>query len=130
MPGADKVGVDIISETMHSAFDVLFIHQKIPSCHITSRGSHNRPRRAVAAAVAGDSADAGLGVLSAANAMDLDFIPVDNEEYDFALPAEYLELPHIRALIAMLKSGEFLQKLDELGGYTAEHCGEVLRVDC
>jgi putative molybdopterin biosynthesis protein len=84
---------------------------------------------AVAAAVAGDSADAGLGVLSAAKAMDLDFIPIGNEEYDFAVPAEYLDLIAIRAFIQMLKSDEFLRKLEELGGYTAENCGKIIRIE-
>ncbi|MCL2120981.1 MAG: molybdopterin biosynthesis protein, partial [Clostridiales bacterium] len=85
---------------------------------------------AVAAAVAGDSADAGLGILSAANAMNLDFIPVGDEEYDFAMPAEFLELPHIQAFISMLKSEDFARKLDELGGYTNERCGEIVLLDC
>jgi putative molybdopterin biosynthesis protein len=85
---------------------------------------------AVAAAISSGGADAGLGVQSAATAMGLDFIPVGNEEYDFAIPAEYLDLPQIRAFIDILKSAEFRQKLDELGGYTAERCGEVVAVDC
>ena len=85
---------------------------------------------AVAAAVRGDSADAGMGILSAARAMELDFIPIGNEEYDFAVGAEFLELPHIRAFIAMLKTTDFLRKLEELGGYTAERCGEIVPVDC
>lgn len=85
---------------------------------------------AVAAAVKGDAADAGMGVLSAANAMDLDFVPIGNEEYDFAIPAEFLELTHVRSFISVLKSPDFLHKLEELGGYTAERCGEVIFVDC
>jgi putative molybdopterin biosynthesis protein len=85
---------------------------------------------AVAAAVAGDSADAGLGIESAAKAMNLDFIPIGNEDYDFALLATSLELPHVQAFIRMLKSSEFLHKLEELGGYTSEGCGEIIEVDC
>jgi len=84
---------------------------------------------AVAAAVQGESADAGMGILSAAKAMNLDFVPVGNEEYDFAVPAEFLELPHIHAFIAMLKNPDFQHKLEELGGYTAERCGEVVLVE-
>lgn len=41
---------------------------------------------AVAAAVGSDGADAGMGILSSAKAMDLDFIPIGPEEYDFAIP--------------------------------------------
>jgi len=83
---------------------------------------------AVAAAIQGNSADAGMGILSAAKAMNLDFIPVGNEEYDFAAPAEFLELAHIRAFIAVLKKPDFQRKLEELGGYTVECCGEVVEV--
>lgn len=79
---------------------------------------------AVAAAVGSDGADAGMGILSAAKAMDLDFIPVGPEEYDFAVPLEYLELPHIKAFIEIQKMDEFHKRLDELGGYTYERAGE------
>ena len=85
---------------------------------------------AVAAAVRDGGADAGLGVYSAAQAMGLDFIPVGEEEYDFAAPAEALELPHIRALVQALGNAEFLAKLEELGGYTTHQCGEVIFVGC
>jgi len=84
---------------------------------------------AVAAVIKDGAADAGLGILSAAKAMGLDFIPVGNEEYDFAIPVEYLKLMHIRSLISLLKSPIFLRKLEELAGYTAELCGEVVPVD-
>lgn len=83
---------------------------------------------AVAAAVASESADAGMGVLSAANAMDLDFIEVAYEEYDFAVPVRFLETPHIKAFIDILQSEEFKAKLEEMGGYTSESAGTVINV--
>ena len=83
---------------------------------------------AVAAMVKDGGADAGLGVWSAAKAMELDFIPVGEEEYDFAIPEEFLELPHMQAFIDVLLSSEFFARLEALGGYTAERCGEVVRV--
>ena len=85
---------------------------------------------AVAATVRDGGADAGLGVLSAANAMELDFIPVGEEEFDFAIPEVFLDLSHIQAFINALSSAEFLSKLETLGGYTAERCGEVVRIGC
>lgn len=81
---------------------------------------------AVAAAVGSDGADSGMGILSAAKAMDLDFIPVGPEEYDFAIPLEYLELPHIKAFLDILRRKEFHQRLEELGGYTYERAGEII----
>ena len=84
---------------------------------------------AVAALVAGESADAGFGIRSAALAMKLDFIEVGQEEYDFAVPEKYLELPYIRAFVQILKSEEFHKKLQELGGYTWERAGEIVTVN-
>lgn len=83
---------------------------------------------AVAAAVASDGADAGMGILSAAKSMNLDFIKVGPEEYDFAVPQKFLELPQIKAFIEILKSPEFRQRLAELGGYDADYAGDVVYV--
>ncbi len=81
---------------------------------------------AVAAAVASDGADAGMGILSAAKAMGLDFIEVAPEEYDFAIPARHLGLPHVKAFIDILKSEGFRNRLEALGGYSCENAGDVV----
>ncbi|MBP3384199.1 MAG: molybdopterin biosynthesis protein [Firmicutes bacterium] len=83
---------------------------------------------AVAAAVASDSGDAGMGVLSAAQAMDLDFIPVGVEEYDFAIPQRFLDVPAVQAFIEILKSDGFHKKLEELGGYEVRNAGEIVEI--
>ena len=83
---------------------------------------------AVAAAVGSDGADAGMGILSSAKAMDLDFIPIGPEEYDFAIPQSYLDLPHIQAFLEILRSEDFHRRLDELGGYSYEHAGDVVLI--
>jgi len=76
--------------------------------------------------VQSESADAGMGIQSAAKAMGLDFIPVGLEQYDFAIPEEYLELDFVKAFIAILGSGKFKEKLGELGGYTDENIGDII----
>ena len=78
---------------------------------------------AVAALVQSDSVDAGMGILSAAKAMDLDFVEIGVEEYDFVVRQTYLSLPHIQAFIELLKSKEWKEKLDLLGGYIYEQSG-------
>ena len=62
------------------------------------------------ALVGSDGADAGMGIQSAAKAMDLDFRPIGAEEYDFALYPKALELPHIQAFLDVLKSQAFRMK--------------------
>lgn len=83
---------------------------------------------AVAAAVASDSGDAGMGVLSAAQAMGLDFIPVGVEEYDFAIPQRFLDVPAVQAFVEILKSEGFQKKLGELGGYEVRNAGEIVEI--
>ena len=84
---------------------------------------------AVAAAVKSGSCDCGLGVYSAASALGLDFIPVGEEEYDFAVMQRYLELDNIQKFIDMLRGQEFSRRLDELGGYGLKNTGEVILID-
>ena len=84
---------------------------------------------AVAAQVAGGEADCGMGVYSAAHAMGLDFIPIGEEEYDFAMRPETLELPEMQSFLRLLTGDEFRAELDRLGGYTTEHTGEIMYID-
>ena len=57
---------------------------------------------AVAAAVAGGSADAGLGVLAAAKALKLDFVPVSRERYDLLVLRSFVGSRGYQALLAVL----------------------------
>lgn len=81
---------------------------------------------AVAAAVASGGADAALGILAAANALDLDFVPVVEERYDLCIPGEYWETPYIQRLLEVIAAPEFRQQVEELGGYDLRDCGGVM----
>ncbi|GAB4388428.1 MAG: molybdopterin biosynthesis protein [Thermodesulfovibrionales bacterium] len=82
---------------------------------------------AVASAVLTGVADTGLGVLSAANALELDFIPVARERYDLAIPAEYLETEMLKALLEVIREGaEFKAAVSALGGYDVSDMGKVM----
>ncbi|MZQ74641.1 MAG: molybdopterin biosynthesis protein [Peptoclostridium sp.] len=84
---------------------------------------------AVAIAVKTGSADVGLGVFSAAKALDLEFIPLGYEEYDFLVNTDYLEDDRVRLFINLLKSEEFEGRLSKLGGYRLVEPGKVIRVE-
>lgn len=81
---------------------------------------------AAAAAVAGGSADAAMGIESAARAMGLDFIPIGPEEYDFAIPVRFLSLPHVQCFLETLKSDAFRERVLKLGGYALRRTGEIV----
>lgn len=84
---------------------------------------------AVAAQVAGGTADCGLGILSAAKALDLDFIPVSPERYDLAILYEYFEMEAVQKVLEVLRSSEFKEKLKALGGYDTSLTGEIIGGD-
>ncbi|HHY47076.1 MAG TPA: molybdopterin biosynthesis protein, partial [Firmicutes bacterium] len=81
---------------------------------------------AVAAAVACGVADVGLGILAAASALGLDFIPIDQERYDLALPAEFMETGHWEKLYAVITSEEYRAAVERLGGYDLRDTGRVV----
>ena len=110
-------------------FDYLLKKEGIAVEDIKGYDREGATHMAVAAAIQGGSADAGMGILSAAKALNLDFVPVGNEEYDFAIPVKYLDLPHVQKFISVLKSDVFKAKLEELGGYSAENIGEIVYID-
>ncbi|MDO9493409.1 molybdopterin biosynthesis protein [Acetobacterium sp.] len=80
----------------------------------------------VASAVKSGSCDVGIGVLSAANMMELDFIPIGDEAYDFVILKENLRDPRVQIFIKVLKSQEFKDALKRLGGYGLEQPGEIV----
>ena len=79
----------------------------------------------VAALIAAGSADAGLGIYSAAKIYDLDFLYICDEQYDLMIPDHAWNLPIVQKVVEALKSNEFKNRLDKLGGYTIENPGTV-----
>ncbi|MBQ0014940.1 MAG: molybdopterin biosynthesis protein [Oscillospiraceae bacterium] len=71
----------------------------------------------VAAQIASGTADAGLGIYSAALTYDLDFIPICNEEYDFLIDESAIGSEKIQSFLKVLHSDELKQRLVRLGGY-------------
>ena len=81
----------------------------------------------VASAVLSGVADTGMGILAAAQALDLEFIPVAKERYDLLVPTAFAELPHITALLGIIRSStEFRNLVTALGGYDITDMGKLL----
>lgn len=62
---------------------------------------------AIAAAVKGETADAGPTISTAARSLGLDFIPCISERLDFVFPKRFLTLYPLRALLSVLGSSAF-----------------------
>jgi putative molybdopterin biosynthesis protein len=81
---------------------------------------------AVASAVASGMVDAGLGILPAAKAMDLYFIPIAKERYDLIVPSIYFEDEKIQKVIEAIRSNEFKETVLQMGGYDVSRTGDEL----
>jgi putative molybdopterin biosynthesis protein len=80
----------------------------------------------IAAAVLSRTADAGLGIFAAANALGLDFIPVVTEQYDLIIPEMYFNTEMIQILLECINSSEFKERVRNLGGYNTDKTGELI----
>ena len=83
---------------------------------------------AVAAAVASGTAHVGVGVLSAAQALGLDFIAIGEEDYDFVIHNKYLNTERVNTFIQVLQSKVLQEELTVLGGYRFEDTGRIIDI--
>jgi len=79
---------------------------------------------AVASTVASGMAECGVGILPAARALGLDFIPIGTERYDLIIPSIYFNDEKIEKMIETIRSKEFKESVLQMGGYDVTHTGE------
>ena len=80
----------------------------------------------VAAAVASGIASVGLGILAAARALDLDFVPLLKERYDLVIPKRYYESQLLQPLLQIIRRSDFQEQVTNLGGYDTSQTGQVI----
>jgi putative molybdopterin biosynthesis protein len=81
---------------------------------------------AVAVNVFSGTADVGLGILAAARALGLDFIPLLPERYDLVVPESTFNDSRFQVLLAVISGAEFQDAATALGGYDLKDCGKIL----
>ena len=81
---------------------------------------------AVAAAVASGRADCGLGIAAAAQALDLDFVPLFFERYDLVIPEEYYQSELLAPLLEVIHDPEFRGSVANLPGYDTSVMGTLI----
>ncbi len=84
---------------------------------------------AVATAVKTGSATTGLGIYSAAKALELEFVSVGYEDYDFLVTQELLKDERVKEFIETLKSEEFKERVMSLGGYELKETGQIILIN-
>ena len=106
--------------------DYLLKQQDIAPAQIAGYEREEFTHLAVAAAVAGGRVDVGLGVLSAARALGMDFVALRNEQYDLVMPREFYDSELLQPLLTLIRNQDFQQQVDALGGYDVSTMGEVV----
>ena len=80
---------------------------------------------AVAVDVLSGAADCGMGIRAAARALDLEFIPLVQEQYDLVIPTHLVSRPTIQAVLDTIGSDRFRSRVTALGGYDPAASGEL-----
>ena len=83
----------------------------------------------VAAAIASGRADCGLGIAAAAQALDLDFIPLFQERYDLVIPKQFADDNLLAPLFGLLADSGFRKAVSQLTGYDMSVMGTVILED-
>lgn len=82
-----------------------------------------------AVAVFSGSADTALGIMAAAQAMDLDFLPLVEERYDLVIPANLLDDWRVESLLEMINSTSYQDRVKNLAGYRLDQNSEIKLID-
>jgi len=80
----------------------------------------------VAVAISSGRADCGLGIAAAAQALDLDFIPLFEEEYDLVIPRVFCEGELLAPLFNIMTEKPFKDSISTLSGYNVKDMGKIV----
>lgn len=124
-----KNGVRFVNRQKGSGTRILFDYL-LKKCGASSSDVYGYEREelthmSVAVQIASGTADAGMGIYSAAKLYGLDFIHICDETYDLLIPDSAWELPSVKLLLDVLRSDEFRRRAESLGGYTVSEPGRV-----
>lgn len=124
-----RPGVTFINRQAGSGTRVLLDYhlrkQGLDPAAIQGYGQDEFTHTGVAVQVLAGGADCGLGILAAAKALGLDFVPLCPERYDLCIPKAHLEDHRVRVLLATLADTRFRRAVEELGGYDVEPMGQI-----
>lgn len=86
-----------------------------------------RSHNGVAASVAMDKADWGIGIETVARDYGLEFHFLDNEHFDFLVPTSKLEFPALQKFLEILRSPETAEHLRAMGFEVRSDLGDLVQ---
>jgi putative molybdopterin biosynthesis protein len=106
--------------------DYLLQEEGIDAAQVDGYAREEYTHMAVAVNVASGTADVGLGIMAAAKALGLDFMPLLPERYDLVVPETTFADRRFQTLLEVIRSREFQEAAKALGGYDLKDCGKIL----
>jgi putative molybdopterin biosynthesis protein len=106
--------------------DYILGQLNIDSSNIRGYDQEEYTHLAVAAAVRSGRADCGLGIAAAAQALELDFIPLYQERYDLVVPLEHVGSQLLAPLWSVLENSEFRKAVARMPGYNIQPMGKLI----
>lgn len=97
--------------------------------HIFGYSQEEYTHLGVAAAIASGRADCGLGIAAAAQALDLEFIPLFQERYDLVIPKHFAEGDLLAPVFGLLTDNRFREAVTHLPGYDVSVMGHTVLED-
>jgi excisionase family DNA binding protein len=73
--------------------------------------------------------DAGLATMTTARMLGLDFIPLARERFDAVIAQERFFSPGVQALLSVVGSREFRDRLETMGGYDSSESGRIIQTN-
>jgi putative molybdopterin biosynthesis protein len=130
-PGNPRPGVRYVNRQRGAGtrvlLDVLLGELGISADAIDGYAREEPTHLAVGAAIAAGRADAGLGIMAAARAFGLDFVPVTREPYDLVVAPGAIDSPQLAPLWSLLRADQFRKSVEDLGGYSVAEMGRRIR---
>ncbi len=106
--------------------DYALSQEGIPPESIQGYNQEEYTHLGVAAAIASKRADCGLGIAAAAQALDLDFLPLFQERYDLVIPQEHAKSQLLAPLFDVLAGKEFRAAVMSMPGYDVSVMGKMI----
>ncbi len=121
--------ITFINRQAGSGTRILFDHRLRQSAiqpeRITGYNNEEFTHMAIAVDVLSGAADCGMGIFAAAKALNLDFIPIEREQYDLIIPSSIIKTPNIQKILDTIRSNVFRERINELGGYDPSKSGQL-----
>jgi len=105
-------------------FDYKLKQAGIPPDAVKGYDHEEFTHMAVAVDILSGAADCGMGIHAAAKALNLDFVPIEQEQYDLIVPTHLLNQSNVETTLNVMGSDNFRKRVALLGGYDPSSSGE------